>query len=97
MTRPKRSVWDYEGEGIGVRGATSIDDAVDMVLASDTADDLELEDAAAFLADWSPRVWRVPTAYFTSAWGERPWPSMTPSSFDEPTGRGFVRIVWFSS
>lgn len=94
----RRQVWGWEGECIGVRGATSLDDAALMVLGDrDAFEDFDLEHDA-FPKGWGVQVWRVPSAYFADALVER-WDMgnvhLAPS-FDDLPGRGYVRVVWFT-
>lgn len=101
-TKTETRVWLWEGD-IGVRGATSIEHAAQLVLDDDEAC-ARIEKALNVVEEgtgveeiievfeWI--VYRIPSAYFASTYADG-WPDMgARTNFETPPGRGYVRVVW---
>ena len=101
-TKTKTNVWLWGGD-IGVRGATSIEHAAQLVLDDDEArahiekelDSVDIGvsvDELIEAAQWT--ITRVPTAYFASTFVDG-WPAPgARTDFDTAPGRGYSRVVW---
>jgi hypothetical protein len=92
VSKKKPQAWVWEDGSIGVRRASTLEEA--RVAVREQVDPDEQS-----LADEDPEIYAVPAAYFSDNWSDRPWDMSHVYRIKETdeSRRGFSKVFWWTA